>query len=112
MSLPKIKSKYDFGEFAGEILCGESIICECSDDFIESLLDTDGSLYGVLLKKVKKVLLNPNEGKHLKGHLSGWKEVRVTKKYRLYYRLIEKENKIYIQNFSHKKYQKKLILNT
>ena len=109
---PKIKSRYDFDVFIEGILCDIPLICDYSEDFLESLISLDGSFSPILLKKVKKILLNPNEGKYLKSNLKGWKEVRVAKKYRLYFKLNKEKNLITIQNFSHKKYQKKLNLNT
>ena len=112
MAYPKIHCEYDFSMFAEEILCDESKKFDYSVDFMDSLLSTDGSLLPTLLNKVQKVLLNPHQGKHLKSNLKGWKEVRVTKNYRLYFKFDSQKNLVYLQNFSHKKYQKKLMLNT
>ena len=112
MANPKIHSEYDFSIFAEEILCDESKKFDYSGDFMDSLLSADRSLMPTLLNKVQKVLLNPHQGKHLKSNLKGWKEVRVTKRYRLYFKFDRQRNLVYLQNFSHKKYQKKLMLNT
>ncbi len=65
-----------------------------------------------LLKKIEKILENPDCGKPLKYTLSKYRSIRVKNKYRLIYRVNEEVKEIILVAFGHRKKIYEILLLT
>lgn len=86
-----------------EVFIGiNELSCEYGKGFFKSLKKWDNSELPKLFKNMRKVLENPNGGKHMSGNRKGQQELYVAHSFRLYYYYFEKENLVFFYELSHK----------